>query len=237
MTTENMTKEELLSDFTNYLDSLNSLLKANEEAKKLYYGFEIIDGQLRLNPEIMLIGINPGKGNSERNYDVNSGNHEKDYISYIDSFYPGYRYQLAEATIGLLIQSGLSKDQVKLKLENDWVRTNIYPIITDNPKDIKKCINLLGNKKFDEFWDKSVNFCINLIKTLKPKIVIFEGKSAYDAIVVDYYGINGTWNKQFDFGFYNFKESDSYFLGYKRSYNNILSNPVEFAKRLKEIIQ
>ena len=57
--TINQWKEQVL----NYNNALNKELKQHKIAQTLYYGFEVIDGKIINNPEILFVGINPGKGN------------------------------------------------------------------------------------------------------------------------------------------------------------------------------
>lgn len=49
----------------NYLELANQQLLSNEDCKKLYYGFEVIDGEIIMNPDFLFIGINPGFGNQK----------------------------------------------------------------------------------------------------------------------------------------------------------------------------
>ena len=74
-----------------------------------------------------------------------------------------------------------------------------------------------------------------LIQTLKPKIVIFEGKSAYETMIKDCLSQKNTWSKEFKFGYY--KENSIHYLGYSRYGSTILSNRIEFTNKLKEIME
>ncbi len=229
----NFKLEKWKSEVCEYINSLNSQLKNNEEAKKLYYGFELIDGELKPSPEILFIGINPGKGIGKRDYLVKPFSER---ISYLDYFDNEYRYHLAESVIEILKLTGMSLEEVKFKLEHNCVKTNLYHIVTDSEKEIKQCLNHLGKDSFKQYYRECANFCSALIKLMSPKVVIFEGKSSYDVIVGDWLGQTKTWDKENEFGYFYAEKENIHYIGLKRNYSNIKSNKTEVAKLLKKII-
>lgn len=219
-------------EVNNYLKSVNEKLLENNLSKELYYGFEVIDGKIIENPEILFIGINPGFGNEERHYEVKFDSERISYLDYYDNY---YNYALARETIKLLKSVGFTNEEVIYKFENKCVKTNLYHIITRQSKDIKKCINH-STIPFDEYYIKSIEFCISLIKIIKPKIVIFEGKEVFNEIIIGCYEKNNSWNKELDFGYYYSESENIHFLGYKRLFSNIL-NKENLSKKIKQIIK
>ena len=107
-------------------------------------------------------------------------------------------------------------------LENSVVKTNLYHISTQSDKDIVKCVNS-SNETFVEYYKKSTFYCVELIKILSPKIVIFEGKSVYEEIIKNCFEANNTWNKDDNFGYYFDDKLNIHFIGYSRIYSNIKS--------------
>lgn len=217
----------------NYLELTNRQLQSNEECKKLYYGFEVIDGQIIMNPDFLFIGINPGFGNQEKHFEVKLKSERVSYLDYFDDY---YRYDLARETITIFKNVGLNETEIINLLTNKCVKTNLFHIITHKDSDIKKCLNNCKQTNYGEFWSKSVYFCIELLKIIKPKIVIFEGKQAYNAIIEECYDIKNTWKKDLDYGYYYSESENIHFIGYKRLFSNII-NKENIAKKIKEIIE
>lgn len=217
-------------DVRNYLKSINEELQNDDEAKKLYFGFEVIDGQLKLNPEILFIGINPGSGSGIHHYDIKFSSER---ISYLDFFENEYPYPLAKDTISLLSQVGLTKEEIIAKLKNNCVKTNLYHIITSNENEIRFCLNKTQGK-FKEYYKNCISTCMSLISILSPRIVVFEGKSAYDAILIDCYGIEDSWDKELNFGYYFSESENIHLIGYSRLYSNIKAKE-HIADKIKSI--
>lgn len=213
-----------------YLNDLNNELIQNDDAKNLYYGFEVIDGQLKKNPEILFIGINPGSGSGERNYQIKFSSER---ISYLDYFDNEYNYPLARETVNIFREIGLSDEEIISKFENHCVKTNLYNIITHSDKEIKQCTNF-SNGKFGDYYHNSISSCISLLKAIKPKIVIFEGKSIYDEVIGGCYEINNSWAKNLKFGHYFSEEENIHFIGYSRVLSTIVGKE-NIAAKLKSI--
>lgn len=214
-----------------YLSSINKVLLENESSKEKYYGFEIIDGKLINNPEILFIGINPGSGSGERHFEIKFSTEN---ISYLDVFNEGYKYSLAEETIAFFKLIGFNEKEIIQKFENDCVKTNLFHIITRNQNDIKSTFDNT-TITYKSYYEKSVFYCIELIKLIKPKIVIFEGKSVYQTIVEDCFEIYDTWNKELNIGFFYWENESTHFIGYARTFSNINAKE-NLVIKLKEIL-
>lgn len=215
-----------------YNEQLNEQLKNNENAKDQYYGFEVIDGKIIENPEILFVGINPGKGNGEPHYEVKF---ESERCSYIDPFDEGYTYPLAEFSICILRKLGLEDDDKIIEyLETKCVKTNLYHIITKGTKDIKPVLDTINSDR--AYRDKCNEFCIDLIKAIKPKIIIFEGKGVYNSIVEGCCEAYSTWNNTGNLAYFKIEDLNTHCIGYKR--NNIGGfeiKPELVAEKIKEL--
>lgn len=211
-----------------YLYQLNNELIASEHIKKLYYGFEVIDGKLKVNPQILFIGINPGYGDETRHYTVKF---DSERISYLDYFDNEYNYPLARETVKIFRLMNLSDDEIQEFLKKKCVKTNLYHISTYSKSELNNI------KRFKpDFYHNSISFCLSLFKLIKPKVVIFEGKSIYNEIVRDIYEIKNSWDNINKIGLHFSKEDNIHFLGYERNRSNILNKEI-IAKELKQILQ
>ena len=203
-----------------YNTQLNEKLQKNENAKGLYYGFEVIDGRINQSPEILFIGINPGKGKEKRCYLVELESENKS-TSYIDPYDDCYRidyengYPLAEFSISILKKLGKNDYEIKECLAKSCVKTNLYHITTNNTEDLKSTLNAINEYK--SYLDMSNELCIDLIKTIKPKLVIFEGKGAYNPIVQDCCEAFSTWNEEGNLAYFKIEDLNVYCIGYKRN--------------------
>lgn len=232
MSTENQTIaiNKWAEKVQSYLENLNQEILKNETATELCFGYYAFDSKLIFEPEIMFIGINPGKGNGLKKDRIKILPDSDDRISYLDVFDEGYRYPLAEETVKLFKLVGLSDDEIIEKLDNKCVKTNLFYIATNSEKEIKECLNAIG--KYSEFFKKSGEFTIELINILKPKIVIFEGKSAYENIISTFYEIDNSWKE--GIGYIPTNGSNPTYIGYQRMMSRISSDKEELAKLIKQ---
>ncbi len=214
------------SEVHNYLSGLKIQIEKDEELKKICYGFSVIDGKIHDNPEIMFIGINSGSGNNEYKDKINI---ETRRISYVDILYTDdyYKYPLAQNTISYLNHAGF--DNPKEFLEKSCVKTNCYYIDT---KVVQPDLKIF-KRNFKELYQKSMYFTVELIKLLKPKIVICEGKEVFDFLTIecertkDYQAING-------FFYFQDKKEKVKFVGFSRTFSNINGGNEAFGKFLKD---
>lgn len=231
-----MSIEEWKKDVFKYNSSLNQKLQSNIKAKKIYYGFDIVDGKLFENPEILFIGINPGRGKEKRHYSVKL---ETDYLSYLDVYDKNYRgdypntYHLAEKIIKFFRLMNWSNERIIDLLANKAVKTNFYHIATDNKYDINKTLNLVDKDLRHTYFKNSAHFTMSLIDILKPKLVILEGKTVFDAIIVECCGQRNLWNEN-KFGVYFDAKLNTQFIGFDRTFSN--SNRQQFVSKLKELL-
>lgn len=202
-------------------------LEINSNKKKLYYGFEVIDGKIIQQPKILFIGINPGKGDGVKEKNI----FETDRISYLDFFDEDYRYHLAEKTINFFKLIGWDEEKIKSIFEKEVVKTNFYHLATKSLSDLNTILNDINYKK--EYFKKSAEFSIQLINLLKPKVLILEGKSVFDNIVEQCYG-EKVWNSN-NYGYLFDKQNNTHIIGYSRGRNFTNIDRTHFTNKLKEI--
>lgn len=168
------------------LQNLKTKIDQNEQAKKLYGGFYIWDSKFIENPEIMFIGINPGNGNLNNNGSITIKPEEQmSFLEYLDPDDPNIGYTLARETIDVFKKSDYSLTQIVELFNNKSIKTNFQYLITTNESHIKKCLNLIDNQEYKNYWLQSYNWTGDLINIMKPKVIICEGKGVFD-IIKDY---------------------------------------------------
>ena len=213
-----MNIEEWESKVMVYNESLNELLKSNQEAKDLYYGFDVIDGQLLEKAEVLFIGVNPGKGSGDRHHSVILKNEEPSYLDvYLEDYRKIYErpYLLAEFAVNIFKGLGFSDDEINCYFTKKCIKTNFYHIITNSQDDIKTVLKANGKEK--EYFNKSCEFTEGLIKATKPKLVIFEGKTAYNWFVETCCEKYGTWDSKKNIAHHFVEDLNVHCIGYKRN--------------------
>lgn len=216
-----------------YNVALITILDEKSNHKDLYYGFEVIDGKLIEHPEILFIGINPGRGNGGYGKNIFSTSR----ISYLDVYDESYKtdyengYHLAEKTKRFFHKAGWDDHKIKQVFSERVVKTNFFHLATLNKTDLHKVLQ--GVNRNNEYFRKSAEFSIQLINILKPKVIILEGKTVFDFIVEECYE-EKVWNDK-DFGYFFDKPNQSHILGYNRNISN--ENREYFVKKLKEVLE
>lgn len=204
--------------------------KLNQESnhKDLFYGFEVFDGKIIDKPLILYIGINPGKGNGLKNRDIFT----TERLSYLDLFEGNYRYHLAEKTIKFL-RAIWSEEKIKRVWKNETMKTNFYHLATDNLSDLNTVLNDIKYSK--EYFKKSAEFNLRLIKLLKPAIVILEGKTVFDFIVGECYE-KKAWNTEHKYGYFYDDVNKIHLLGHSRERGYSAEYYNYFSIKVKEIL-
>jgi|25_taG_2_1085351.scaffolds.fasta_scaffold00179_11 hypothetical protein len=216
-----------------YNAALSRMLDEKSNYKDLYYGFEVIDGKLIEHPEILFIGINPGRGNGKNGRNI----FETNQISYLDVYNEDYRedykngYHLAEKTLRFFHKAGWNDDRIKEVFSERVVKTNFFHLATLNRTDLEKVLQDVNRS--NEYFNKSAEFSIQLINILKPKVIILEGKTVFDFIVEECYE-KKVWNDK-DFGYFFDQSNRSHILGYNRNISN--ENRQYFVEKLKEVLE
>ena len=225
--------QEWKKEVEDYNSALKVKLDKDSNFKELYYGFEVIDGKLTNNPDILFIGINPGAGSGEHGKNI----FETSHISYLDKYDENYQvdypntYHLAEKTIRFFEKAGWSEDKIRKVFSERVVKTNFYHLATSNITDLNTVLRDLEFK--DQYFKDSARFTIQLINILKPKVVILEGKTVFDFIIEQCYEKN-VWTDK-DFGYHFDEPNQSHILGYNRNMSN--EDREFFVRKLKEVFE
>ena len=154
------------NDFVQFLiNSVHALWESHKENYK--YGYSVFYGPVRSNPDLMLIGLNPG---IEKNCPLASGSKEIIYDQSCPMEYLTYRndktYPIAGKTVQLFESIGM------LNMLSKSVKTNL---------------NFFKSKKWAELNQQHAAECTNIINqmliTLKPKSVLCESIHVFDTIL------------------------------------------------------
>lgn len=145
-------------------------LKWKEYEEKLPKGFELFYSPVRMSPDVMIIGFNPGGGTDDvKCYEEPEPLAEHGYITY-GLPRPGKKpYRLAEKMYQLFKEMGHEKTlQNSVKLNLIFFRSG----------DIKEWNNMdkVARKDLDNFCCEKVK---NVISTLQPKLILTEGLLTY----------------------------------------------------------
>lgn len=215
------------NDVTEVLENIHRELSKIPNVSNLYYGFEVIDGPLIVEPDILFVGINPGKGDSKRHYSVIFNSEQ---ISYLDVYDDSYKYKLAEDTIDLFKMMGYNDFQIRDIFSKKVVKTNLYHIATDSQPDLE-----IIKRTYPQLYHHSISHFLKLVKLIRPKIVVFEGKSVYLQIVEEIYEHKNTWNSKLKVGNTFIQQDQMWLFGYERHFSNIQNKEV-VSVELKKII-
>jgi hypothetical protein len=225
--------EKWMQEVCDYINSLQEQLQKKETCRNLYYGFSVIDGHIIYKPEILFIGINPPRSIGRKNHPITL---ESGRLSYMDHLDKLYHYQLASENIDLFSGTGKSDAEVRDMFENRTVRSYLFYMCTAIQLDMKYCLDLLGHGAYREFYAKSMYFTSELIRMLEPKVVIFEGKTPYQAIVRDCMQQRDTWDKEHHVGYYHDPETGTHYIGYKRAISTIISDKAVLRQTLRKVL-
>ncbi|MGM1055465.1 MAG: hypothetical protein ACQEWG_06225 [Bacteroidota bacterium] len=219
-----------------YNKSLKDLLDSNSSNKDLFYGFQVMDGQLKKNPLILFIGINPGIGNGKYQRDI----FETEQISYLDVFNQDYRedypntYHLAEKTIKFFREMDWKEEKIKEVFQNQVVKTNFYHLAT---KDVRALNTVLKDVDISrDYFKKCADFSVGIINILKPTLVILEGKTVFQNIIKECYQLN-RWNNEKGSGYHYDKNLNVHIIGYKRRGNLSINQRALFTAEIKAILE
>lgn len=159
---QKLSKEEnLLNDYFDNLD-----LSWHTE---IYY--KVFFSKMSFDTDILFIGINPG------------GGEEWCSPQALKRFeYLEYNYTLARETKKVFELANYEYLLEKLDENNKIVKTNLYYLVTENKKQLDHFIyNVLSEKQRKEFIENHEIWTTKIIELSDPKIIIYEGQSAFDA--------------------------------------------------------
>lgn len=226
-------KNERLLKWKEEIYELNKNTFYNSVVKECL-GFYSIDGKIIDNPELLILGYNPGNPGNKSTEKVTKfetfENLEKDYnISYLECLKEDYRYHLAEKTTNIFRKAGLADEIIEALYTHKTVKTNLYHLISKDSNALPALFQT--RQEWKSYRDKMHHFMYELIILLNPKLVLIEGITTWQKFIINTYDTwNRTWNERNHFGYY-FKD-DIEFVGYNRNQNTI-----EAAKLVGQIIE
>jgi hypothetical protein len=210
--------ESIKNDIAAFVEDFRTDENISRMVDKHYKGIQVLFSPLIYKPKVMFIGINPGAGfNNENNKVV------KRYSPLENNEYYHYDYRLAQQTQKLFELSGLGKEELK-----STVKTNCFFFATKNQKELYKMLSHLKSK---DVYSKSAKWTDDLVSLVKPKIIICEGKSAFERF------LENKDHSSMDCG--NVLYSDikgAKVIGYRRNFSNI-SYIEEVATVLKDSLK
>ncbi|MBT2557505.1 hypothetical protein J7E24_06890 [Hymenobacter sp. ISL-91] len=196
--------------------NINKALLEDEYVKNLYHGWRVMFSPMFEKPDILIIGINPGNGQSGvEDWGFWS---EDEIFEYTN---PEYSFALARETKEVFERAGLSSI-----LEKSTVKTNYYYLSTTKESDLYIITDHLANTGSSDdnlrkvFFDKSASWTKTFIDIVNPKLILCEGKSAYDN-VTDLFPEYGECDWQNDCGYTIVPKEKIVIIGYSRRYSGI----------------
>tara|TARA_B100001146_G_scaffold222262_1_gene234332 strand:- start:821 stop:1474 length:654 start_codon:yes stop_codon:yes gene_type:complete len=209
---------ELKKEVEIYHSEFQSDLQTKSKTDKYFKGIQILFSPLTIKPKIMFIGINPGAGY------FNSNNKLVKRLSPLKKMEYSYgEYRLAKQTRKLFERADLTKEDLK-----NAVKSNCFFFATKNEKELRQ---FLSHLKPTKVYNKSKKWIDDLVRIVQPKLIICEGKSAFDRFVK---------NKDCEISIENdvfFTDwNDIKIVGYKRNFSNILGID-NVAKKIKECVK
>jgi len=224
--------KSLKPEISAFIKEVNEKLKENLEIKEYCKGWRVFYSPLIKNPDIMFIGINPGNGQEGVEH-VEDDIEKLEYLEYwcektkkyVESVYP-----LARETKKVF---NLAQ---KAKLLETAVKTNFFFISTSQEKDIYKITTFLGRDKGqlgERVFDNASKWTKELIELIQPKIIICEGKIAYQNVTELYseFGESQDWENEC--AYVKIPNHNLLIIGYAR-YQSRIKNKPELAKILEQ---
>lgn len=196
-------------------DISEALLK-DESVRSFYHGWRVMFSPMFKNPDILIIGINPGNGQS--GVEDWSFWPEDELFEYINT---GYNFALARETKEVFERAGLSST-----LEKSTVKTNYFYLSTTKEADLYiitdylKSIATNNDSLRETFFAKSAHWTKKFIDITNPRIILCEGKSAYNN-VTDLFPEYGEYDWQNDCGYTIVPKDNIVIIGYGRRYSGI----------------
>lgn len=156
-------------DFENYKEDISNFykkLQKHPSTVNLDIFHKVFLSPFYSETKILFIGINPGEGEK-----INCVE-ESDKFEYLE-----YDFKLARETREVFKIANKSH-----LLDENVVKTNFYYLVTKSEKDIYQFTDKLPKDLRDEFFLKSYEWTNWIVKLTNPKIIICEGKTAYENV-------------------------------------------------------
>jgi hypothetical protein len=160
--------QNLQNEVTEINNRILLLCEKDDELKAIYKGCQIYLSPLVENPDLMLIGINPGAG-----YYKNHNN------QIVQNFEPQEKYE-ENYDLAQEIKHGVFKYLGKIDIFTNTVKTNTFFFATKNAEDLKRLFKKLPEDFRVELKRKSAEWTKTIIQYVSPKIILCEGHGAFD---------------------------------------------------------
>lgn len=169
----NVVFESITNEVNEINQKLLELYKTDETIKNLYRGVRIWYSPIIEKPKIMFLGINPGAG-----YYRNTGLPENDLKPMEKMIYadPYHDFTLKWEWDYVFGEQGLNRKDL---LENS-VKSNFCYFITDGSKQLIELLKQIEMKLGVSPYKLCGDWTKKLVLAIKPKILICEGKEAFD---------------------------------------------------------
>ncbi len=203
----------------------NDKIKNHEKVKNVFHGFKVWYSPVIINPQILIIGINPGIGEQTPNKNINFNESlEFEYLPHIP------KYTLANEMKSVFRNAGLFR-----LLEEQTVKTNYYHIISKRQSDIKFGLESIDKNLYLQYEKDTKEIMIELIAIINPKYIVCEGATIYHKVINLFEDRQkSVW--QNDVGVTKINEPDIKVFGCSRRLSRI-RNKKAFADVLKENIE
>ncbi len=170
--------EKIAKEAEEWGDKLKELYNTDEKINKLYRGIDIWFSPIIENPEIMFLGINPGAGFCKNNNNTLVHRIEpREMPEYVDKdvFYilkRDWEYVFGDKENCLNRRDLLEKS----------VKSNFCYFATENTKNMEKLFTQISGKFGVSPYKLCGDWTCRMIKEINPKILICEGKKAFDLL-------------------------------------------------------
>lgn len=204
-------------------------LNTNEEVKKLYCGWKVWFSPIIDEPEILFIGINPGQGEG--------GDLTLEPDGELQYIYDKSNWPLKNDTLEVFKEL---EDIVDL---GNCIKTNYYYLATkDSSTDnFEPLTKFLGREKGnnglgDRFFKNSKKWTRQILNIIKPKLIICEGKQAFNLVTEYALEIKMETNGDDVYTTYN-KTLGTNILGYNREWKRAgIKNKSLLKEKIRELI-
>lgn len=160
--------KEFQEDVRNFYASMENKTKSD-----IFY--KVFLSRFSYDADVLFIGINPGAG-EDRIRDENEG----EYFEYLK-----HDFTLARETRKIFELAGYPDLLKKLDENNSLVKTNFFYYISKDVSDLSYFRNtILGVELKQVYYEKCIEWTNWIIKNCDPKIIICEGKWAFEEVEI-----------------------------------------------------
>jgi hypothetical protein len=181
--------EELKQKVSVFIEEFNDKTKNDKVIDDLLCGWRILYSDIKEQCDVLLIGINPGSGEEigARNYELDA----LDKLEYIDDSRNKYG-------LSYLVNRIFEIMDAKSILVNSTMKTNTKFYATYGVDELSEFENHLADnykELYVELMENNKVWLKELVKIIQPKIIIAEGKAAFQYLDDEIYtNENNDWH-------------------------------------------